>query len=321
MTSNGDRLTGDDTLPERVRLVFAVCTYRRNQPLERLLLETQLAADRAASLCTVEVVVIDDNDDRRAQAVVDDVATRVNYPLHYRSAGFQNISIARNLGLDAALELGDWLVMTDDDCVPDVDWFVELIECQRRTAATAVSGRLVRRAPVGGPRWIGDGEILQQGVTRYATDSIQPIASTHNSMISVDWLRAHPEQRFDERYGRIGGEDMMFFKAARQSGLQIRYSAEAVVYEDQPPDRLTFRFVAWHAMWLGNSSYVTHVEAGTAGRPRMLVHGLAQVMRGVTLPLRQLIRRKSPALPSAATQAAGGVGLMLGVLGVRLKHH
>ncbi len=162
---------------------------------------------------------------------------------------------------------------------------------------------------------------LDQGVALYASDTELTFASTHNSMIASAWLRDRPDLRFDARLGRLGGEDMLFFRSAHKQGLRITYSAEAIVYEDEPGERLQFRFLLSQALWLGNSTYVTSVEGGEATRGRMLAHGFARTMRAVSHPIKQLARRQKPQLRFSVALVAGGVGILLGALGVRIRHH
>jgi succinoglycan biosynthesis protein ExoM len=275
----------------------------------------------AQDLCEVGVVVVDDNPDRRAEPVALEFAGEFAHSVSYRVAGRQDIALARNIALEAALALGDWVVMTDDDCVPDATWLTELLQCQSRTGADAVSGRMVRRAPDDAPRWIVEQEMLNQGVSVFATDSELSTASTHNSMVSSRWLREHPDVRFDTRYGRIGGEDMMFFRQAHDSGLRIAYSADAIVYEDEPADRLTLRYFVWQAFWLGNSSAITSVQSGRQSRSRMAIHGIALLARGIGQPLARLVRARRPAFRFYLTRAATGAGTLLGVCGLRVRHH
>src|SRR5680860_847224 len=170
-------------LDDRPTVVVAVCTYQRNDQLRRLLQGLVVAADAARHLCRVGAVIVDDNPDQRAATVVAQFRDQLEVGVHYRLAGRQNISEARNVALESALPLSDWVAMTDDDCVPDSEWLADLITSQRRTGADAISGRMVRRAPAGSPRWLIE-RFLQQGVSIFETDIELSMASTHNSMVS-----------------------------------------------------------------------------------------------------------------------------------------
>ncbi len=306
---------------DRPCVVVAVCTYRRNDQLRRLLEHLEASVAQVGDACRVGVVVADDNPGGDARAVVAEFVDRFELGVHHRHSGRQNISAARNLALDAALTIGDWIAMTDDDCVPDPRWLSELTESQRRSGADAVSGRMIRRAPPDSPRWLVDQPFLEQGVARYDTGRELRFASTHNSMVSAQWLRDHPDIRFDDRLGRLGGEDMLFFATAHARGMRITYSAEAIVYEDEPEERLRYRFLLRQAWWLGNSTYVTNIATGTHGRARLAVHGIAVVGRALARPALRVVRGRSPQLRYTAALVAGGLGTVLGAAGVRVDHH
>ena len=308
----------DLTLPS---VVVAVCTYRRNDQLRRFLEGVAVSASHAADLCRTGVVVVDDTVERMAEPVVRGFSERFELGLEYLVSGQQNISLARNVGLEAAVAEADWIAMTDDDCVPEPNWLRALVSAQQRTGADAVSGLLVRRVPADAAPWLSDRRLLGQGVGSFPMDADIPIASTHNSMVSGAWLRSRPSIRFDPALGRLGGEDMLFFRTAHAHGLRITYAADAIVFEDQPPERLTYRFILHQSFWLGNSTYVTLVESGEASRARMAMHGVARTGRAVVRPLLCLLRGRGPDLRYNLVRAAGGVGTLLGVAGIRVNHH
>ena len=98
--------------------------------------------------------------------------------LEYRISGQQNISLARNLAVETATEMGDWTVMTDDDCEPPPEWLEALLDLQERTGADAVTGRMVRRVPDGSPRWITEQPFLELGVEELA-DGTEMTSGSH----------------------------------------------------------------------------------------------------------------------------------------------
>lgn len=303
------------------RLVLAVCTYRRNDQLAALLDGAVVAARAAESRATVGVVIVDDTAEGLARPIVERYAAAFPLGCHYRIAGHQNISKARNLGLDTALGLGDWVAMTDDDCVPDPQWFNELLAAQARTGASAISGQLVRRAPASAPRWLREQPFLDQGVIHHGRDDELGVASTHNSMLSLDWLRAHSEVRFAEHLGRVGGEDMHFYRHATSKGLRITFAPDAMVFEDQIAERCGYRYQLRNAWWLGNSRTVTYIESGAAGRLRLFVHAAAEAGKAALRPVLRLARKEKPQLRYALTRLVEAAGIAAGSIGIRLNHH
>ena len=138
---------------EPATIAVAICTYRRNDLLERLLDALVVCADRVGVQApVVGVALVDDTIEGQARPVADAFKGRSSLGLEYRiPSARKNISLARNLAVETALEMSDWLVMTDDDCEPPPEWIEALIELQRQSRADAVTGRMVRRVPEGSP--------------------------------------------------------------------------------------------------------------------------------------------------------------------------
>jgi len=304
----------------RVKIAVAICTYKRNEPLRLLLNGLVQCADRIRQRAALGVVIVDDTAEGLARAVAGEFADTFELGLTYRIAGHQNISIARNAALEEALRFADWIAMTDDDCEADPDWLKEFLAVQQRTEADAVTGALRRRAPEGSPAWLTEQPFMDMGISRAEDGSACSMAATNCSMIRAEWLRSHPEVRFDPDLGVLGGEDMVFYRQAHALGLRIHYSSAGFVYENQPADRLTLRYQIARSFWEGNSSYVTCVRDGGQSW-RMFLHGAACSVRAVGRPLKRLYRRQSPQFRYCLADVANGVGKMIGIFGVRVSHH
>ena len=303
----------------RTTIAVAICTYKRNEPLTVLLESLIVCAERLRQRSAVGVVIVDDTKDEMARPVADAFAGRFELGLHYRVSGKQNISMARNLAIETAMDLADWTAMTDDDCeVPD-HWLEALLETQARTGADAVTGRMVRHVPDGSPRWITEEPFLDLGVEQFADGKEMPSAATFNTMISSKWLKANREIRFAPAYGVIGGEDMVFFRAAKAAGLSIRFSEQGFVYENESAERATLGYQLYVYFWHGNSAALSCIESGMS-RPRMFVHGAASLVRALARPFGRLLHREKPQLRFGLAQVLHAVGKLLGTLGVRIEH-
>jgi succinoglycan biosynthesis protein ExoM len=305
---------------ERVAVVVAVCTYNRHGPLAVLLEAVAVNALRLGGRASVGVVVVDDSTDANARPVVERFAGRFELGLSYLVSGRQNIALARNMTLEAAVPIADWIALTDDDCEPAPDWLEALLEVQQRTGADAVSGILRRRVPPGSPRWLTEEPFLDAGLWVSLEDGAEVSSgATHNSMISARWLEAHPAIRFEPSFGVTGGEDPVFFTAAHAAGLRIHYASRAVVHENEPPSRATLGYQLRMFYWLGNNSYLTSVRNGT--RPlRMFLHGGNLLARAMLRPLGLIARGRRPQLRYGLASMFRAVGVMSGPLGVEVPH-
>ena len=303
----------------RATIAVAVCTYRRNEALAVMLRALMACAERIRDRAAVGVAIVDDTAEGLARPVADEFAKCFELGLAYRISGKQNISVARNLAVETAMGMGDWIAMTDDDCEPPPQWLEALLEIQEQTGADAVTGRMVRRVPEGSPRWIVEQPFLELGVEELPDGGEPPSAATFNTMISSKWLSAHPVIRFEPAMGVIGGEDMVFFRAARAAGLKIRFSAEGFVYENEPPERATFGYQLYVYLWHGNSAALACIESGMK-RSRMLVHGAASLARAAARPAMRLLRGQKPQLRYGLAQMLHASGKLLGTAGVRIEH-
>lgn len=229
--------------------------------------------------------------------------------------------MARNIGLDAAAQLGDWVAMTDDDIVVPEDWFAQHLDLQERTNADATTGPLLLTFPDHAPRWIHDEPFDRFGLLDYSEDTEVPICATGNSMLRAEFLREHPEIRFDPELGVLGGEDMVFYRAAVGAGLRCFFSTRTAVYELEPDERSTLRYQLGRAMWMGNTNFLTNVRSGDATRGRMFLRGGKRVVEGLTRPVQQLSSRQRPQVRFALALVSEGVGMIAGVFGAKLDHH
>ena len=303
----------------RTTIAVAICTYKRNEPLAVLLESLIACAERVQERSAVGVVIDDDTRDELARPVADAFAGRFEVGLRYRVSGKQNISMARNLAIETAMDLADWTAMTDDDCETPDHWLEALLETQARTGADAVTGRMVRRVPDGSSRWITEEPFLELGVEQFADGTEMPSAATFNTMISSDWLKANPEIRFAPAYGVVGGEDMVFFRAAKAAGLSIRFSEQGFVYENESAERATLGYQLYVYFWHGNSASLSCIESGMS-RPRMFVHGAASLVRASGRPFGRMLRGEKPQLRFGLAQVLHAVGKLLGTFGVRIEH-
>lgn len=281
----------------------------------------EVAADKAAGGAALGVVVIDDNADRSAEAVVAASTRRFPLGLHYRWTGSGNIATARNAGLEEAMARAEWVAMVDDDQVVVPEWLTELLRVQREQGADAVTAPVYARFADDAPTWLRDQPFAELWCTPAKPDGA-PVddLQTANSLISTAFLDANPHIRFSTDLGETGGEDMVFYRAAIDAGLRAHYSHHAVNWELEPPERATYRYQLHRNLWHGNTEAVTTLRAGRDGRPRVL----ARAAKRASTNLVDFARRAAAGEPLQLRYTAAfllqPVGLVLGTLGIELRH-
>ena len=324
MTARAAPAAGTDgatSSDQPVEVCAYVCTYRRNEALARMLDSLEVAAKAASDVAKLGVVVVDDNPDRAAEPVV--AASTVTFPLglHYRWSGAGNIALARNMGLEAAMEHAPWVAMVDDDQVVVPEWLTELLRVQREHDADAVTAPVYARFGDDAPAWIREQPFAELWCTPAKPDGA-PVTDlqTANSLISTEFLVAHPDVRFSADLGEAGGEDMVFYRTALDAGLKAHYSHHAVNWEIEPPERATYRYQLRRNLWHGNTEAVTNLRAGRDGRARLVARAGKRGLAAFSHPARQLRAGRSPELRYAFALSLQSVGMILGAGGVVLRH-
>lgn len=298
-----------------------ICTFRRPDALGRLLSRLVDVADRAGDRARVSVVVVDDDPELSARETAAGRTGDFEGGLEYVTSGHGNISTARNLALIHGCAHGRWLALTDDDCEPDLAWLRELLALQERTGADCVTGACVDIAPPGAPRWLLDEPFLdalddeRAGRDGTAVD----IGPLKNTLLSAAAVEQH-DLRFDEAYGRIGGEDVMFFRSVERAGLAHHHAARAIVREQLPSERATVGYQLSRRFWYGNTEAVTSVASGRAGRLYMAAAGVKLAAVGIGRSVGRLVRGRRPQLRFASSEVLRGIGRVLGAFGVRVRH-
>jgi hypothetical protein len=212
--------------------------------------------------------------------------------------------------------VADWIVMTDDDCEPPPHWLSAHLSAQRATGCDATTGAMKLRAPPGAPRWLVEQPFYGDYEIRHEHLQLMEATGTNNMMIRSAWVRAHPDIRFLEQFGRCGGEDWIFFRMARKTGLTLRFSNDAWVIGNEPPERLTWRYQMLNRLWLGNSEYF--VNSFTREAPQWVL--IKRAWDRLPRALFNVIRNYSEPHYSLAV-VARHTGYLLAIFGVRLRHH
>ena len=300
------------------RVSICVCTYRRPHLLARLLDRLTEVEREAEGLAEIAVVIVDDDITRSAESVAAAAAHRFARGLRYHCSASGNISVARNAALDLGSETGDWLALTDDDCMPDVGWLRELITVQRRYGADLVTGACMDVLAAGAPAWLRDEPFLEQPIE--ANDGAEAeMGYIKNVLIAVEVIGRY-ELRFDPAFGGTGGEDAMFFYRAEERGVQHRHAEKALVLEEIPLERSSLSYALRRRFWYGNTEALTSLAQRRTSRWRMAASGAKLAISGILRPIPLLARGRRPQLRYSTSVVLQGIGRALGSFGIGIAH-
>jgi GT2 family glycosyltransferase len=215
-----------------MKLSVVICTRNRAHAIIRCLESIDVAA-RHAALTDAEIVVTDNGSSDGTPEVVRSWAANASIAVRLEHEPRTGITVTKNRGLRAAR--GELLVLTDDDCRLQPDYFVELLRLHAADPTPALRGGRVE---------LGDTTDLpltiktDKASRRWHIDD----RSAHHENLGNCFLgcnlfmtRAVYERLgpFDERFG-IGaipaGEDTDYIFRAYKAGLRLEYVPEMVVY-------------------------------------------------------------------------------------------
>lgn len=295
-------------------VLVTIPSYRRPDRLARLL--TAVGVQRDDLLPTrVDILVIDNDPDRSAvDAARAGGARYCHEPRH-------GLAAVRNRALEEAVRAGaDALVFVDDDEVPADGWLRTLAVPWTAGDADLVSGRVESEFDVPPEPWITAGGFFRR--VRFAAGERMPAAPTNNLLIDLGIVQT-TGIRFDEDFGRTGGEDIHFTSALTRRGARIVAAPDALVVDHVPADRATRGWVLRRAFRVGTTTARCDIDltAGTGRkvirRARWIAAGVARTIAGGGRWALGAVTRSTVHSARGARLAARGLGMAAGGCGVR----
>ncbi len=236
----------------------AIATFQR-PCLEDCL--RSLTAQILPSGVRMSVLVADNDETPSAQTLVAKWAVKAPFPVRYIHAPARNIARARNACLEAATQGADqWIAFIDDDETAPPDWLARLYLEAVAHDLTAVFGPSRAGYPEAAPDWMRS--LRPHDNIPKVRGSIIETGHTCNGLLR--WHGAVSQLRFDEAYGRTGGEDTDFFFRAFRKGARFGLS-DVAVEELVSSERLTEPWLMAREHRAGQS-YARHARSTGLGR-------------------------------------------------------
>ena len=284
-------------------------TYRRPDTLVPAVCSC-LAQEGAGSY---EIIVVDNNPDGSARAVVAGLVADGQAPVRYVAEPRPGISHARNTGVAAAR--GRYLAFLDDDQRADLGWLSGHLATLRRFTAAVSFGPICPEFPDGADvpgvarwRYIRD-EKMPSGSAMPNRSPLLGSPGISNTVIDREncVLGAQP---FDPAYGCTGGEDTLLFRQLLQRGCKMVWCCEAGVHETIPASRLTDRYLLRRAFNGGQVSASTWGALHPPARGKRITVMLAGAAQAALFVAPTLVCGlvKHQRWLSCAVQLAAGLG-------------
>lgn len=271
-------------------------TFQRPDGIRRAL-DSVLAQTRLPD----EVVIVDNDPEASARAVIDTYQAAPPCPVRYIHEPRPGVSNARNAGFAAAK--GRFIAFLDDDETADPVWLNALLATASDLDATVVFG------PLRGAALDADGvrgDLALRLYSRTGPDQDEKLEKPYgcgNSLIDRSAFTL-PEAPFDPRMNVSGGEDDVFFLMLAGQGARFAWSVQASGVEWVDPKRTTWGYLAARSFAFGQGATQTARHAGQPVRIAFwMAVGLGQAV--VYTPLAALAALVAPS--KAATLLDKGI--------------
>jgi len=303
-----------------VKSEIAVCviTYLRPVGLARLLDSLGGLRFEKYPAASFRFVVVDNDEQGSARAVVDEWARSVEMDVTYAFESRRGIPFARNRAVSLAAG-SKYVAFIDDDEVADPAWLDELLYAMDRFRADIVAGPVMPIFESSVPEWIREGRFFEK--QRGATGTPLKWASTSNILFKYSEL-TKVTGPFDERLALTGGTDYLLTTQLARSGSLIVWCAEAVVLEYIPASRASLGWILRRGYRNGTTAAITartQPGLGWEGSWALKMGGKRFIKAAIRLP--QSFAKGRVSMVRTLIEAATGAGMILGSLGVRYEEY
>ena len=251
------------SVPSDNHISVCVCTYRRNELLQRLL--RNLALQRTGGLFGYSIVVVDNDAGGYARETVARIQSEMNLEITYSIEPERTIPAARNHAL--RLASGNYIAIIDDDEFPPPHWLLNMYEGIQTFAVDGVLGPVYPFFDGAPPAWLVKSGLCELPVYRTGTVLHWNQTRTGNVLVKKDVFDRNG-LLFDPRF-RTGGSDQEFFRQAMARGCQFVAIEEAPVFEVVPPVRWTRTY--WIKRALVNGFNAARYATGGMSKTKQIV--------------------------------------------------
>jgi glucosyl-dolichyl phosphate glucuronosyltransferase len=253
----------------RVDASVIVCSYNRAESLRETL--NALCKIECPSEVSLEVVVVDNNSSDHTRQTVEEMQKA--WPLlRYVFERRQGLSYARNRGINVSL--GDVILFTDDDVIPERDWVIKILDGMKNHNACACGGFIAPIWEAPPPSWLTE---RFYGFLAVRTDRDDDHIIESSSQAPYGANMAFRREVFDKigvfdvSRGRKGeslasGEDGELFDRILAYGMKAVFLGDARVHHKVEAFRGTKQYMR---RWRYQTSRNIAISKGVSGNKRL----------------------------------------------------
>jgi glycosyltransferase involved in cell wall biosynthesis len=232
------------------KVLIAIPTFRRPDGLRSVL----KAIEKLETSADIRVLVADNEGRGDGFRVVAELEPTYRFPLAVIPVPERGLTNVRNAMIAFARRIADldYIAMIDDDERPSPGWVDALIAMQKRTGCEIVGGPTVPVFAAEAPEWARGCYLFTSG--DFPDGVIDMTWGTCNVLFHRKVLDMSPAEIFDPMFNALGGEDVDAFMRLKTLGCRYAWARLAVVLDDIPLRRTTFKWITQRAFRIGNSN-------------------------------------------------------------------
>jgi glycosyltransferase involved in cell wall biosynthesis len=224
-----------------------------------------------------EVLLIDNDAAASCAATAQELAQlcqATGVPFTYQIEPEAGVANVRNFAVKRAR--GAFVAFLDDDEVANPHWLAQMVAAQAATGADVVFGPQEARLPASVPEPRAYFQAFFSRQPEGPTRVIEEAYGCSNSFVRCDTVFVG-DAPFDPTTNETGGEDDVLWADVRARGGTFAWAADALVYDDIPPGRATYAYMAKRSFAHG---HYTSDQWFRGDQPRVL-RGLLAMARGL----------------------------------------
>lgn len=293
-----------------MQVAICIPSYKRPTELERCLRSiTNLKVPDDVDT----IVIVADND------VAGSAATALkdlpgDMRIDYRVVPEQGICNARNSLLTTAIEhQTDLIAFIDDDEEAHPDWLKFHMETIQTYQVEISRGPVI-------PLLEGVERLdLSKRLSRMPTTGTQPRRVETNNVCFASKLVHGQGLRFDPFFNLIGGEDHDFFIRAVNKGARAAWCADAIVFEWQPKERQTKKYLAYRHFTGGINAVLRYkrYHGYSIAFSHFLLKTIGKILGGVVDLIIGIVSGRKKQLNNCIKKFSVSAGYVSALLGYR----
>jgi len=303
-------------------MIISICliTYKRPQGLRHVLEGINSLKFESLAQPEIEVIVVDNDINGLATRVCAEIRPSFKWLLKDDVETQRGITFARNKSVSLASAESDFIVILDDDEIPEPTWLENLVLAQQNYDADIVTGPVIPYfSEQDTPDWVVEGKFFAP--PRFETGEEREVAFNNNVLVKSAIFR-QLDPVFDNRFAISGGSDAFLFLTLSKAGYKIVWADNAIVSDGIPSSRTNLKWILFrgYRTWGNYSAYEKELYPAVFTQAIRTLKGLALIVIGLVKLFPSLLFGKASLAKSLLT-IFRGMGTLGGLLGLHYQEY